>query len=183
MKILSYILLIFLFLGSSISANAENFDNSTELMQEYISWIVENSDFEYNGEPLPDINFKDKDILKIYAYGGETVARSERENIELQNILALYIHDNDTILISKNKDLNRFENHHILIHELVHYLQDINGYYDKIECQPLLEKDAYRLQEKWMREFYNENDIEDILPNGLYILMLELSCKEHHGSF
>lgn len=184
MNLSSYILLIFLFLGSITSVDAKNFDNSSELIQKYLNWIVENSDFEYNGEPLPVIGFKDKDILKIYAYGSETVAKSERENTKLRNILALYIHDNDTILISNDINLNKFENHYIIVHELVHYLQDINGYYETVECQPLLEKDAYILQEKWMREFYNdEKYIEDKLPSGLYIFMLDLSCKEHHGAF
>lgn len=164
------------------SSSTEYFENN-ELIKEYLNWILENSEFEYNDEKLPIIKFLDSELLKIYAYGGEVVARSERgENFELQNILALYLYEKDTIFVSSDIDLTDFRNHHIIIHELVHYLQDINGYYETVNCQKLLEKDAYHIQEKWMREFY-DYDFGDILPNDLYILMLELSCKEHHGNF
>lgn len=166
------------------SSSSLNYFENKELIENYLNWIVENSEFEYNNEPFPEIKLLDSEILQIYAYGGEVVARSERENFELQNILALYLYEKDTIFISNDIDLNYFRNHHIIIHELVHYLQDINGYYEKVSCQKLLEKDAYRIQEKWMREFYDDDDfIDKMLPNDLYILMLELSCKEHHGNF
>lgn len=171
--------------SSSSSSSSLNYFENKELIEKYLNWIVENSEFDYSNEQFPDIKFLDSEILQIYAYGGDVVARSERENFELQNILALYLHEKDTIFISNEIDLNDFRNHHIIIHELVHYLQDINGYYETVNCQKLLEKDAYRIQEKWMREFYDDDDdfIDKMLPNDLYILMLELSCKEHHGNF
>lgn len=181
----SFVFLVTLLSYSNILYSSTEYFENNKLIKKYINWIIKNSKFDYNNEPLPDIKFLDKELLKIYAYGGEVVARSERENFELQNIIALYLHEKDMIYVSKDIDFSDFYNHHIIVHELVHYLQDINGYYENTECQKLLEKDAYRIQEKWMREFYNDNyyDIEKALPNDLYILMLELSCKNHHGNF
>ena len=34
----------------------------------------------------------------------------------------------------------------VLVHELVHFLQNFNGTYDEVECQQNLESDAYEVQ-------------------------------------
>lgn len=151
------------------------------VFKEYVEWIVNNSDFEYNGEELPTVKRIPKEWMEVYAYGGETVADSEKQGTTLPEVLALYDNENDQMIIPEDLDLNDFGNHHIVVHELVHYLQDINGYYetkDAQDCPQSLEPPAYELHVKWMDEVDHPGE----RPNELFVFMLSMACEEHfHG--
>jgi hypothetical protein len=134
----------------------------------YIEWIVQNSDFEYNNEPLPTIEVKSYNEIQLIGYGEEAIAESIEKNYELTPLIALY--KDRIIIVNENFDLNDFRYHHILVHELVHYLQEINNIND--DCIQNLEPIAYELQTQWMIEVNHPEP----LPDRLFIAFLSLHC-------
>lgn len=148
--------------------------SANPIFEEYIGWIVANSDFEYNGEPLPRVERTSKEMLLIMLYGDTAVAQAEFNGTYLPPVEAIYDNETDTIFLPYETDLDDFANHHIIVHELVHYLQDINGITD--ECVGRLETPAYKLHEKWQDEVNHPAE----RPNGLFVIMLELACTNPH---
>ncbi len=159
--------LLLLFMSTKAYANP--------VFETYIQWIVENSELEYNGEPLPTVTVVSSDYIKILAYGEITVAEAEFNGVELADIVALYKHDDNTMIIPDTLDLYDWNNHYVIVHELVHYLQDINGYYELpeyVKCRVKLEELAYELHVRWMDEVDHPGE----RPNSLFLLMLLNSC-------
>lgn len=140
----------------------------------YIDWIVANSDYQYNGEPLPEVQYHSPAMLLVLGYGEETVAQAEYRNSYLPPILGLYNHDDNVMMLPKGNEVGDFEIAHIVVHELVHYLQDINDFDDK-GCIQNREPEAYRLHEQWM----DEHDHPADRPDGLFVLMLAMACSEY----
>lgn len=149
--------------------------HSNEVFENYIQWIVNNSNLEYNNETLPGVRYVSADELLIIAYGSDSVQQAVDTGVELPNIIALYDHNHDTLIVRNTLDLDNWENHHIIVHELVHYLQDINGHYQLHEyrvCQQKLEKLAYTLHIKWMDEHNHPGQ----RPNALFLHMMFSNC-------
>lgn len=153
---------------------AANTASANPIFEEYIDWIVANSEFEYNGEPLPTIERTNKAMLLIMLYGEQRVAQAEYNNTYLPEVEAIYDDETNTIFLPHETELEDFANHHIIVHELVHYLQDINGITD--ECVGRLEAPAYKLHTQWQ----DEVDHPAERPNGLFVMMLELACDNPH---
>ena len=165
------VLLLFVF-ASPLYANP--------VFEKYVTWIVNNSEFKYNGEALPTIKKIPKDWLEIYAYGEQKVADAERKGKDLANIHALYDEKSNEIILPEDFDLDDFSKHHILVHELVHYLQDINGDYDTEQakhCIQSLEPIAYELHTKWMDEVNHPAN----RPNALFVALITMPCRDHHS--
>jgi len=153
--------------------------HANPVFEQYIQWIVNNSDFEYNNEPLPTVKKIPKDWMEIYAYGDQKVAEAERNGNDLPRIYALYDEKSNEIIVPEGFDLDDFSKHHIIVHELVHYLQDINGLYETKkakDCIQSLEPPAYELHTKWMDEVDHPSE----RPNPLFVLMLSMACRDHH---
>lgn len=140
------------------------------VLEQYIDWIVENSRFEYNGEPLPEIEYVNQAMLQILMYGEQEVAQAELQGYNLPDVIALYDHVEDTIILSAGTDINDVNNHYMLVHELIHYMQDINGVTDP--CPRMLEREAYELTDLWQDEVGDSNPRSD----PLFLLMIEMSC-------
>lgn len=148
--------------------------NANPIFEQYIDWIVANSDLEYNGETLPTVERISKEFLQILLYGESVVADAEYHNRTLPDVLAIYDDEDKTIIIPHETDLDDFANHHIIVHELVHYLQDINGITD--ECIGRLEGPAYDLHAQWQ----DEVDHPAERPNRLFVAMLVMMCDNPH---
>lgn len=152
------------------------------VFKKYVNWITANSDFEYNGETLPTLKKIPRDQLIIYAYGADAVAEAEQNAAELPEIIALYDHEKNQIIVDNEFELDDFTKHHIIVHELVHFLQLINGHYDTSEvqkCQSSLELIAYELHIKWQDEVNHPAE----RPNELFLFFLEKACDPHHSYF
>jgi hypothetical protein len=68
------------------------------------------------------------------------------------DVLAIYDHTNKTIYLPTYFDKDNMAHRAILLHELVHHLQYQSGYNKKVQCLPLLEKQAYDLMDIWLEE-------------------------------
>ena len=140
------------------------------VLEQYIQWIADNSNLEYNNEPLPEIVYVDQAMLQILMYGEAMVAQSELEGFNLPDVIALYDSSTDQITLSTGTDIHAFENQYILVHELIHYMQDINGITDP--CPGMLEREAYELTDQWQDEVGHQGPRSD----PLFTIMIEMSC-------
>jgi len=148
-----------------------------EVMRDMISYIVDNSDLEYNGEKLPFLEIRTiSELCQKYAPG---MYEEQPENC---NIAGIYDDQVDVIYISDEpapymSHPDFFET--VLFHELVHYLQDINGVYETVECLQNLEKLAYELQ----TDYINDMGLnEDNKPDPLFSMFVSMCPSEfpHH---
>tara|TARA_A100001037_G_scaffold253463_1_gene238080 strand:+ start:8271 stop:9893 length:1623 start_codon:yes stop_codon:yes gene_type:complete len=80
----------------------------------------------------------------IFIIGEDTTAESELENTSGQSIAGFYDSTNDQIVIVNDSDDDlRVISEKVLIHELVHALQDQEGHFDTLyESAPLLTQDS-----------------------------------------
>jgi len=140
---------------------------------EYIIWLTENSEFEYNGEAYPSITYYSSQDLQTLAYGVDRIKEAESEGRSIPKIKALYDHRNNRLLFLKGMDIRADETAYIVVHELVHFLQNINGITEQTECLPSLEKRAYTLQAKW-QEAHNHSGP---YPNFLFVSLLASGCN------
>jgi len=73
------------------------------------------------------------------------------------NVLALYT-DVGIIYLDQSLDVDAPETHGIVVHELVHYLQDVHGDYDSASCQDSMvrEVQAYSVQDRFMADVHDK---------------------------
>lgn len=142
----------------------------------YIEWLVANSDYEYNGEPLPTIEFMSAPLMAITVYGEATVAQSEMNGTELPNIQGIYLHDRNAIVFPEGTDPWAQED--TIVHELYHFLQYVNHDGVQPDCLASWERPAYEIHWEWV-EAHGKTDLYTE-PNWLFVLMIELSCTQPH---
>lgn len=159
-------------LALGLMATTAKAEPAEELFLEYIDWIVINTDYKYNGEPLPTIQIESQEMLNILGWGPETVAEAEFTGRELPDVLAAY---NENVLYLP---ANWQERPWLVVHELVHYMQDINGAMNK-DCPMANEPEAYLLHDQWQEEHGYEESRNS--GNVLYGIMLGMACYDMYG--
>lgn len=128
-------------------------------LQDHVDWIVAHSDYEHDGQPLPEVRAYPQEVLQFERYGQEMmdlVARSK--NTIRPSIWAIYDHNVDAILVSDDLDQDDPQFQAILVHELVHYLQDVNGTMN-LDCLARNERPAYKIQKAWADAHGVETDV------------------------
>ena len=137
--------LIILFVCCSLISTMSN-ATDTDRIHKFINFIVDNTELEYNGEPVPSIHFATHEEMCAVLY---TDPPSDC------NIAGYYNDDLNQIWIAtsptKHMVAEGFQDV-VLVHELVHFLQKINGVYETIECRKALERDAFAIQEQFVDE-------------------------------
>lgn len=141
MKLLASAITALTLVASPVLATSE------EVMLDMIDYIEKNSSYEYDGQRLPFIQIREPS--EVYeGLMGEPVPD------DLTVFPAGYFdHNMNTIYISSEPGPYMVEEGFIevvLFHELVHYLQLVNGAYDTAECKNALERDAYLLQRDYV---------------------------------
>lgn len=141
---------------TSVSAQ----ESSDSIMLDMIDYITEHSDLSYNGEALPFIEMQSMEEACEAMYAkpySETESWCQLGGYYNHNLKTIYLVDEITEGYNSDKYYDM-----VILHELVHYLQDINGRYDEVQCKAKLEVLAYRLQEQYMREFgFPEENLPD----------------------
>jgi len=126
-----------------------------QILLDHISWITENSYLEYNGESLPEIRkiTRSEMIKRFYNIDLKKTKYTAREKYILENstIAALYQPSKNIMYFQPEFSIKNWKTTHILVHELVHFLQMTNGVHAQSECKPKLEVFAYKLQSKWQK--------------------------------
>lgn len=150
-------------------AGAVDRETEERIMLEHIDWLVNNSsEYEYNGEPLPAVVYGTQEQLTAYFYGLDVYLEQGEDLIPVEG---LFEHGGaGTIFLLEGFDWNRIEDLDTLVHELVHYLQYINGI--TFSCSIGAELDAYGQQTEWMIE----NPSDDIQPSYLMAVAIMQVC-------
>lgn len=116
-------------------------------LTDYIQFIEEWSNYEYNGEALPEVKYISQGYLQLLTYGDYEVAQAEYKGEELPVINSAYDSESKTIYMSKTIDPNSVTAELALLHEMVHYVQDISGYTESLDGHLVCtESEAYDIQ-------------------------------------
>lgn len=113
-------------------------------IRKHIAWIIEHSPtrLRYHGEPLPEVRYATSEVMA-------SLLGSQTRGIQLYG---LYSYDHKVIYM-----LPGFKHDYLfspfLVHEVGHFLQDINGLRDRYECYEAREGLPFALQYEWHREF------------------------------
>ena len=111
---------------------------------EMINFIEQNSNLVYDVSDLPEIVIQNAEEICTGAY---------MKPMKECDIAGFYDDDTNVIHIRDGPtrymvDDGFFET--VLVHELVHYMQKINGVYETVECKANLEVDAFRIQDDYV---------------------------------
>ena len=86
------------------------------------------------------------------------VPQVERMNVIMSQIIfpnyeGFYDYKKNIIYIRKGLDIDKAWTQGVLLHEVIHYLQDMNN--AQFKCTAEMEKDAWPLQKKYLKEVHN----------------------------
>ena len=125
-------------------------ESDTPDLSPYITFIERWTSYNYNGEDLPELKQVDSEYLQLFYYGDYVYAQAEFKGEALEKVLAYYDRKDKLIYVTNEFPAQGLEIEPTLVHELVHYMQDINGYTDSVgdylECT---EGEAYDVQALW----------------------------------
>lgn len=151
-SVLVFLLLPAVTFAQTIKLGATTPAQPTMDLMPYIEFALEWTSYSYNGEPLPKLKIEKHAFVQIFAYGDLEYAQAEYKGIKLPTVNAIYLVDSKTIFISDQIDLNDPKTQLTIIHEIVHYLQDINGYTKSLgEFLVCTESEAYEVQMLWQK--------------------------------
>ena len=128
-------------------------------------WISSQTGWEI--PTLPSLSFFTAQEMKRYAYGcdmdpvpvgNEDLCSSKEfwylDEYEQQNTpLGLYDHEKQEIIVRDGFDIDTIHDQSILLHELVHYVQDTNGI--QYQCPAEMEQESWPLQKQYLANVHN----------------------------
>ena len=115
-----------------------------ELLIALMLWIGANTNYNVN-VPLPEIIRMDKAPLEYQYFQGDIPRDSD--------IHGFYNLKDKKIYIRGEYPLEHPWSQGLILHEVIHYLQDKNNI--KFECVAEMEKDVWPLQKKYLKEVHN----------------------------
>ena len=115
-----------------------------ELLIALMLWIGANTNYNVN-VPLPEIIRMDKAPLEYQYFQGDIPRDSD--------IHGFYNLKDKKIYIRGEYPLEHPWSQGLILHEVIHYLQDMNNI--KFECVAEMEKDVWPLQKKYLKEVHN----------------------------
>jgi len=112
------------------------------LMLAMMSWIASVSDL---SEPAGAPEVRRLPAAEIAERARPPDARQPHAG---ERYVALYRSETDTILVQRDWSRERLRDRSILLHELVHHMQDAAG--RSYACPGVREREAYGLQRRWL---------------------------------
>ena len=128
-----------------------------EILIALMIWIGANTDYNTN-VPLPSIEFKTQVEMENLYYGD----RSEKEG----DLYGFYNLKKNIIILPDTWDSTKPFDLGLLVHEIIHYLQDINDV--QFGCTAEMELDAWPLQKQYLANVHSYHWEYD----GLWHLMI-----------
>ena len=130
-------------------------------VDELVRWIAANSDYPVELKKAPNFVFQSPATIRQRFSGAAMGYRADTSSIMAAQF-------GGTIYLLDTFELGRDD--YILLHELVHHLQDENG--KTFKCIAEREREAYLLQSR----FVAETGIGEA-PNDIYMLMLRCDVR------
>ena len=112
-----------------------------EILTALMIWIGANSNLDTNHD-IPVVLFLTQEQMEHMYYG-------EHEH-DKDSLHGLYDTDDNVIILPDTWDRRKPWDLGVLLHEMVHYLQDQNDI--KFACMANMERDAWPLQQKYLSE-------------------------------
>lgn len=129
----------------------------------FMIWISAHTGFIVPDPPKFSMKTERQIWDKVYACDKRPESNPCKEPRPDSGIVAIYNNKLKEIMVPKWFDIDRISHRSILLHELVHHVQYENEYNEEVQCKAELEKQAYDLQDKWLKEN------KAVLPEGLQI--------------
>ena len=137
-----------------------------EILTALLLWIGANSDYNTN-IPFPTIIFMEQEKMEqIYYQGREPVGE----------LHGFYDTQKDVIILQDTWDRRDPWDLSIMLHELVHYVQDINEI--QFQCNREMEKQSWPLQQKYLLEVHSYTWDYD----GLWHMMVSNCPDMYNGA-
>ena len=115
-----------------------------EILTAIMIWLGANTSLDTNHD-IPKVLFLPQSEMESLFYKGEG---------KMPNTLhGLYDKDSDTIILPDTWDRREPWDLGVLVHEMVHYLQDQNN--QKFNCIAEMERDSWPIQKKYLLEEHN----------------------------
>ena len=112
-----------------------------EILTALMIWLGANTPFDTNHD-IPNVLFLSQTQMEQMYYKGES---------KIPNTLrGLYDTESDTIILPDTWDRRKAWDMGVLLHEMVHYLQDQNNY--QFSCTSEMERDAWPIQQRYLKE-------------------------------
>tara|TARA_A100000164_G_C21707603_1_gene676580 strand:+ start:53 stop:475 length:423 start_codon:yes stop_codon:yes gene_type:complete len=113
-----------------------------EILTALMIWLGANTSFNTNHD-IPNVLFLTQSQM-------ETLYYPEGEKKTPNQLHGLYDRESDTIILPETWDRRDPWDMAVLLHEMVHYLQDMNNL--KFNCTAEMEKDAWPIQQKYLKD-------------------------------
>jgi hypothetical protein len=137
-----------------------------------IEFISEYSSLGYAGQALPEVTVVTENELQLRYHSPEALVRAKEEGRPASLVSAFYDRDANKIFLA---DMNATESP-ALFHEVVHYLQDINGKDDLFANHMVcLEAEASDLQAFWQTQ--KKIDVA-LKPDYGFVMTLQGACND-----
>ena len=117
-----------------------------EILTALMIWLGANTPLDTNHD-IPKILFLSQDKMEKLYYV------QEQESNPNNKLHGLYDTDKDTIILLDAWDRRKPWDMGVLVHEMVHYLQDVNGI--EFSCVNEMERDAWPIQKKYLKEMHD----------------------------
>lgn len=181
MKVFSFIVIILSSVFSysfEINLLSSKTDGEVRNLLEYVNFVTEWTSYEYSGEALPAVETISHTLVQIYAYGDFVYAQAEFKGEELPVVMAVYDVKDKTIYLSDRIKEGGASEEPSLVHEMVHYLQDINGYTESLDGHLICsESEAYEVQMLW--QIINGVELEKVDLVNTQSLGAARKCMGH----
>jgi len=176
--VLKYISLTIIVIIFSLLIHQVDTQQRQEIVLKHVEWISSETFLDYNGEELPNIKKISREEMAIRFYGidpdPKNQTKKDLQKINNSNIAALYHAGKNTMYFDTNFSVRDWDTRHILVHELVHFMQKVNGFYNSKYCKGTLEALAYGIQGKWQREKNHPGQI----PSSALLKGLADTCRK-----
>jgi hypothetical protein len=146
-------------------------------------WIGQHSDFDYHPDMgLPNVEqVTQRKLAHIYVGDEDSVGNNNNTQGFLSEeayqslaagLEAVYAADKNTIYLGEKIDIKTDYGRSVLVHELIHFLQNTHQHHTQVACGNALEKDAYFIQADYMKE----HNIPP--PFTRFTVMMRSLCEE-----
>ena len=116
-----------------------------EILTALMIWLGANTTLDTNHD-IPKVLFLPQAEMEVLYY-------KEDADKNTNQLHGLYDQQNDTIILPESWDRRDPWDLGVLLHEMIHYLQDMNDI--QFQCTAEMEKNAWPIQQKYLKEQHN----------------------------
>ena len=135
----------------------------TEILTALMIWLGANTTLDTNHD-IPKVLFLPQAEMEALYY-------PENQEKFPNKLHGLYDQESDTIILPDDWDRRDAWDMGVLVHEMVHYLQDVNNV--KFNCTAEMEKDAWPIQQKYLKDRHDY----DWEYDGLWFMVIS-TCTD-----